>query len=111
MTVPLGRGSGRAAQRGQAAALGVLLALLAQLVGPAPARAASGSVTIGSAALTEGDLGSRHLTFTVTRSGGVDPFSVSYSTQPGTALADQDFANTTGTLFFKANQTTATLTV
>src|SRR5207244_545875 len=38
-------------------------------------------------------------------------FSVNYTTHPGTALADRDFANTSGTLFFGANQTTATLTV
>src|SRR5437764_658506 len=112
MTVPLARGSGRSARCRRAAVLVAGLALLVQLLGAVPAQAATGSVTIGSASQTEGDLGSRHMTFTVTRSsGGTGTFSVSYTTHPGTALADRDFANTSGTLFFGANQTTATLTV
>ena len=111
MTVPLTWGSGRSARGGRAAVLVAILAVLVQLLGAVPAQAATGSVTIGSASRNEGDLGSRSMTFTVTRAGGTDPFSVNYTTHPGTATADRDFANTSGTLFFGTNQTTATLNV
>ncbi|HEV7687547.1 MAG TPA: Calx-beta domain-containing protein, partial [Acidimicrobiia bacterium] len=95
------------------AAMAAVLSLLVQLVGAAPARAATGSVTINSVSQPEGDVGSRHLTFTVTRSGGgTGPFSVNYTTHDtGSATDGKDFAGTTGTLFFVTNQTTATLDV
>jgi hypothetical protein len=50
-------------------------------------------------------------TITVTRTGGLDPSTVDYSTSDGTALAGVDYLPTSGTLIFGADQTSATVTV
>src|SRR5882724_11422043 len=94
------------------AVVATALSLLVQLVAATPVRAAPGSVTINSVSQPEGDIGSRHLTFTVTRSGGTGAFAVDYATHTtGSATDGQDFAGTTGTLFLGTNQNTATLEV
>ncbi|HEV7536452.1 MAG TPA: Calx-beta domain-containing protein, partial [Acidimicrobiia bacterium] len=90
-----------------------VLLLLVPLGAATPVRAATaGSVTIDSVSQPEGDAGSRHLTFTVTRSGGTGAFAVDYATNATNSATDgRDFAGTTGTLFFGTNQNTAGLAV
>ena len=69
------------------------------------------SVTMADVTITEGNAGTSLATFTVTRAGGMGAFTVDYATLAGTALAGDDFAATSGTLSFAANQTTATVSV
>ncbi|HEV8622873.1 MAG TPA: Calx-beta domain-containing protein [Acidimicrobiia bacterium] len=97
---------------GVVALLLAVLQFLAQLAVATPAQAATGTVSINSVSRTEADLGSRHMTFTVTRSGGSGSFRVNYTTHDtGSATDGKDFAGTSSTLFFGANQNTATLDV
>ncbi len=73
----------------------------------------SGAISINSVSLTEGGANST-ATLTITRGGGVDPnvpFSVDYTTVNGSALAGSDFVATSGTVFFAAGQTTATVPI
>src|SRR6185295_5081003 len=54
--------------------------------------------------ITEGNSGTKTLTFTVTRTGGTGAFSVHYATAAGTASgADGDYVATGGDLNFAAN--------
>jgi hypothetical protein len=71
----------------------------------------SGLVAIGDAAISEGNGGTRLLTFTVTRSGGTAAFTVDYATADGTATAGQDYVAASGTLQFGATETTKTVSV
>src|SRR5947209_881962 len=60
----------------------------------------------------EGDSGTSNMLFVVTRSGDLSPaFSVSYTTQDGTAVAGTDYVATAGSVSFLANQTTASIAV
>jgi len=94
------------------AAVGAATVALQVVAVAPPARAATGSVSINNASQNEGDVGSRHMAFTVTRSGGTGAFAVNYTTHDtGSATDGKDFVGTTGTLFFGANQNTATLNV
>jgi hypothetical protein len=77
------------------------------LVSPPP----PGSISINDVSITEGNSGTKVLTFTVTRTGGTAAFSVDYATASGTATAGQDFVATSGTLQFAANDTTKTISV
>src|SRR5215468_10007441 len=66
--------------------------------------------------LPEGDSGTSHMVFVVTRSGDLAPaVQVNYATQDGSgprgARAGTDYVATSGTLTFAANQTTAALDV
>jgi predicted extracellular nuclease len=69
-------------------------------------------VTIGDVRQAEGNDGSSLFTFTVTRTGGTNAFTVDYNTVAnGTATAGEDFTATSGTLTFLAGETTKTFTV
>jgi chitinase len=69
-------------------------------------------VGVSDVAMTEGDAGTRDMTFVVSLSaaspGGV---TVSYATQNGTAVAPGDFATKSGTLSFSAKQRTKNVKV
>ena len=61
--------------------------------------------------MTEGDTGTTALTFTVTRTGTPDAFSVDYATADGTATHRSDYLATSGTLNFAAGQMSQTISV
>ena len=68
-------------------------------------------VSIGDAAVTEGNSGTKTLTFTVLKS-GTGAANVNYATADGTATtASNDYAPTSGTLSFLAGDTAKTITV
>jgi len=72
----------------------------------------AGSVSIGDVSISEGDSGTKTLTFTVTRSGGRGAFDVDYATTDGTATAGQDYvAIPKTTLSFGADENTKTVSV
>ena len=60
------------------------------------------TVSIADASITEGDNGTKVLSFTVTRSSTDTTFSVDYATQDGTATAGSDYIAKAGTLTFTA---------
>uniref|UniRef100_UPI003144FA30 Ig-like domain-containing protein n=1 Tax=Terrirubrum flagellatum TaxID=2895980 RepID=UPI003144FA30 len=62
----------------------------------------SGTVSIADASITEGDNGTKVLTFTVTRSDTSTAFTVDYATAEGTATAGSDYVAAAGTLSFAA---------
>lgn len=68
-------------------------------------------VRITDATVTEGDSGDQLLTFTVTRSGPAQAFTVDYATADGTASAGSDYVATSGTLAFDAGQMSKTVSV
>jgi Ca2+-binding RTX toxin-like protein len=71
-----------------------------------------GAVSINDVSITEGNGGTKTLTFTVTRSGGTAAFDVSYATSNGTATtADGDYAADSGTLHFNTNVNTQPISV
>ena len=73
---------------------------------------AIGSVSINDVNITEGNSGTQLATFTVLRSGGTDPFAVSYTTSDNTATAaDGDYIPTSGTLQFATGINAQTFTV
>src|SRR5690349_18367366 len=70
------------------------------------------SIAIDDASITEGDSGTRQMTFTVKLSQAASgPVTVNYSTANGTATAGSDYTAATGTLSFAAGETTKTITV
>jgi aryl-phospho-beta-D-glucosidase BglC (GH1 family) len=70
------------------------------------------SVSIGDAAVVEGDAGSASLVFTVTLTqAAAAPVSVSYSTLNGSARAGDDYTASIGTLTFAPGETRKTITV
>lgn len=70
------------------------------------------SFSINDLSISEGNSGTKTLTFTVTRSGNTSASaSVSYATQNGTATAPADYTATNGTLSFAAGQSTKTVNV
>ncbi|HEY0073452.1 MAG TPA: Calx-beta domain-containing protein [Abditibacteriaceae bacterium] len=70
------------------------------------------SLSIADAAISEGDLGSRDLTFTVTlsRASGQN-ILVNYATANGTARSTSDYTASNGTLAFAPGETTKTFSV
>jgi hypothetical protein len=78
-------------------------------VGPAQAGPA---LSIGDASVTEGDSGTKQLSFPVHLSHASDePVTVSYETFNGTATQPADYAQATGTLTFAPGETDKTITV
>jgi hypothetical protein len=70
-----------------------------------------GSISINDVSTTEGNSGTKVLTFTVTRSSGNAAFAVNYATANGTATAGSDYVATSGTLNFGANVNSQTISV
>jgi hypothetical protein len=71
-----------------------------------------GSVSINDVTITEGNAGTKVMTFTVTRTGGTSAFSVNFATSNGSAtVADNDYVARSGTLQFAANVNTRTIDV
>jgi hypothetical protein len=70
-------------------------------------------LSINSVSVTEGNSGTKLMTFTVTLSAAYDQtVIVNYATHDGTAtVANNDYAATSGTLTFAPGQTTKTFTV
>ncbi len=69
-------------------------------------------VSINSVSITEGNSGTKLMTFTVTLSAAYDqPVTVNYATQDGSAVAGQDYVATSGMLTFGIGQTSQTITV
>lgn len=68
-------------------------------------------VRVADVAVAEGDGGTTTLTFTVTRSGPTQAFTVDYATADGTASAGSDYAAASGQLSFAAGETSKTITV
>ncbi len=68
---------------------------------------ANGTLTVGDATVTEGDVGSVDASFTVTLTpASSSTVTVNYSTANGTATAGSDYTATAGPLTFLAGQTT-----
>jgi hypothetical protein len=69
-------------------------------------------ISINSPSISEGDRGTKLLTFTVTLSAAYDQaVTVYYATQDGSATAGSDYVAISGTLTFAPFQTTKTITV
>jgi len=64
-------------------------------------------VSIGDAAITEGNAGDKILTFTVSRTDPASDFTVDFETLGGNASTDSDFAAAVGQLHFAAGGPTA----
>ena len=78
-------------------------------IGPATP---SASVTVTGGSVTEGDAGTRSITFTVAISAPVSENAlVDYATSDGTAVAGADYTATTGRLAILAGATSAIVTV
>jgi hypothetical protein len=61
----------------------------------------AGSIAINDMSISEGDSGSKLMTFTVTRTGGTGAFAVNFATADGSAtVADHDYVANAGTLNF-----------
>lgn len=69
------------------------------------------TISIGDASVLEGDSGTTLATFTVTRTGGTNAFTVAYATVGNSAEPGSDFASTSGTLSFAEGQTEQQITV
>ncbi|MGE3279561.1 MAG: CARDB domain-containing protein, partial [Alphaproteobacteria bacterium] len=69
------------------------------------------SVSINDVSITEGNIGTKALVFTVTRSGGTAAFSVNYATASASAVAGEDYVLQSGTLSFNTNEITNTISV
>jgi hypothetical protein len=70
------------------------------------------TININSVSVTEGNSGSKLMTFTVTLSAAYDQtVTVGYATQNGSAKTGKDYTAKSGTLTFLAGQTTKTFTV
>ena len=74
--------------------------------------AVAGSIVISDQTLSEGDNGTKVMTFTVTRSGGTAAFDVNFATANGSAtVADGDYVASAGTLHFGDSVNTQTISV
>ena len=69
-------------------------------------------ISLNSVSITEGDAGTKLMTFTATLSAAYDQsVTVNYATQNGSATAGKDYIATSGTLTFAAGQTARAFTV
>jgi hypothetical protein len=69
-------------------------------------------LSIANATATEGDTGTREMTFTVTKTGPTEQtVSAAYATANGTATQPADYTSATGTVTLLASETTKTITV
>lgn len=68
-------------------------------------------VTVDDVSVVEGDAGTSLMTFTVSRTGGSDAFSVDFVTLAGTATEGVDYQFSSGRLEFAAGQNSATFSV
>jgi Tol biopolymer transport system component/Ca2+-binding RTX toxin-like protein len=74
--------------------------------------AAIPTVSVNNVSITEGNSGTKNLTFTVALNAtSTGTITVDYATANGTAIAGNDYAPINGTLTFTAGQTSKTLTV
>ncbi|HXJ62523.1 MAG TPA: Calx-beta domain-containing protein, partial [Actinomycetota bacterium] len=73
--------------------------------------AATPTVSISNASVTEGNTGTVSMSFTVTISASAKHASVAFQTHDGTATAPQDFAATSGTIRFNGHLLTRTASV
>jgi hypothetical protein len=71
---------------------------------------AAGNVSISDVSVTEGNAGTKTVTFTVTATGGA-AFTVGFATANGTATAGVDYVGTSGTLTFAQGQASQTISV
>ena len=69
-----------------------------------------GVVKLGAAAYTVAE-GAKTVLVTVQRTGNADGVTVSYATTPGTATPGQDYLSVSGTLTFRATETTKTIAI
>ena len=70
------------------------------------------TVSVDNPTVTEGDSGTKTLTFTLTMSEApTEAINVSYSTAPGSATANDDYVPVSGSVAFAAGQTSATVSV
>jgi hypothetical protein len=73
---------------------------------------AAGSVSINDVSITEGNAGTKVMSFTVTRTGGTAAFGVNFATVDGSATtADSDYVANSGTLSFGSGVNTQTISV
>jgi Calx-beta domain/RTX calcium-binding nonapeptide repeat (4 copies) len=75
-----------------------------------PSAPAVGTISVTDAAITEGDAGTRVLTFTVSRT-GTAAFDVSFATADGDAVANADYLAASGTLNFATNEMSKTVSI
>jgi hypothetical protein len=72
----------------------------------------AGSVSISDMSISEGNSGTKVMTFTVTRSGGTAAFAVNFATADNSATtADNDYVANAGTLNFGVGVNTQTISV
>lgn len=70
------------------------------------------TISIADATVTEGNSGTKNMTFTVTLSKkSTSKVTVKYSTADGTAIAGSDYTAKSGTLTFAAGETSKTITI
>ncbi|MDZ4821102.1 MAG: Calx-beta domain-containing protein [Planctomycetota bacterium] len=70
------------------------------------------TLSVNNATITEGNSGTKNMTFTVTLSqASTGTVTVNYATANGTAIAGSDYNAASGTLTFTAGQTSKTVTV
>jgi serralysin len=79
------------------------------IIGP-PAPPVVGHISIGDVAVTEGNVGTKTLTFTVSRT-GTEAFAIDFSTVDGTALAGSDYEFAAGTLTFGTGEKSQTVSI
>lgn len=71
-----------------------------------------GSISISDVSITEGNSGTKIMTFTVSRSAGTAAFTVNFATADGTAtVAGGDYVSANGQLAFAENQASQTISI
>jgi hypothetical protein len=71
----------------------------------------AGSVSVSDISITEGNSGTKIVTFTLARTDGTAAFNVDFATADGTAKAGSDYVATSGKASFAENATTAGVSV
>ncbi|MBL8555420.1 MAG: endonuclease/exonuclease/phosphatase family protein [Phenylobacterium sp.] len=69
------------------------------------------TISIDDVTIAEGDSGTTIATFTISRTGGTEAFSVDYATAPGTATSGADYVGVSGVVNFGVGETSRTVTV